>query len=101
MKKAKVRTRYMIPIFLWSVVVTHDVQPVGSGRTSCAVTIPSGLAAVVDGALTVAAMDQGVDVSNCLRCLAAAWSAALMSALRPPSHGSKSCGFRAWTGATI
>src|SRR5207244_530906 len=32
-KKTKVVTRYMIPIFLWSVVVTHDTQPRASGLT--------------------------------------------------------------------
>src|SRR3954468_5866114 len=101
MKKAKVRTRYMIPIFLWSVVVTHDVQPPGSGRTSRAVTIPTGLAAVGGGGLTVAAMVQGVVFSNCLRCTAAASSAALMSVLRVASHVSKFCGVSAWTVATI
>jgi hypothetical protein len=29
----KVVTMYMIPIFLWSVVVNHDVQPLFLGRT--------------------------------------------------------------------
>src|SRR3954470_11371695 len=79
MKKAKVRTRYMIPMRLWSVVVTHDVQPVGWRLTSWAVIWGTGLA-VVEEALTVAAMDQGVVFSSALRWAAAATSAALMAA---------------------
>src|SRR3954447_2451524 len=91
MKKAKVRTRYMIPMRLWSVVVTHDVQPVGWRLTSWAVIWGSGLA-VVEGALTVAAMDQGVVFSSALRWAAAATSAALMAALRLASQFSNCWG---------
>src|SRR5215208_3537 len=96
MKKAKVRTRYMIPIFLWSVVVIHEVQPVGSRRASWAVTWGTGLA-VVEGALTVAAMDQGLVFSSSLRWTAAASSAALMADLRLASQFSKCSGVRATT----
>src|SRR3954466_11513751 len=46
-KNTKVRTRYMIPIRLWSVVVTHDVQPVRSRSTSCATTCGTGAGAVI------------------------------------------------------
>src|SRR3954452_10619198 len=77
MKKANVRTRYMIPIRLWSVVVIHDVQPVGSRRASWAVIWGTGVAVAV-GALAVAAMDQGLVFSSCLRWTAAASSAALI-----------------------
>src|SRR5947209_12639576 len=95
MKKAKVRTMYMIPIRLWSVVVIQDVQPRGSGRASWAAICGTGV--VVEGALTVAAMDQGVVFSNCLRWMAAALSAALIWALRCASHASKCCGVMATT----
>src|SRR5215211_2282863 len=46
-KNTKVRTRYMIPIRLWSVVVTHEVQPVRSRSTSCATTWGTGAGAVI------------------------------------------------------
>src|SRR3954468_4189528 len=55
MKKANVRTRYMIPMRLWSVVVTHDTQPVAGASTLWATTCGTG-ATVVVGASTVAAM---------------------------------------------
>src|SRR5918993_5687454 len=57
MKKTKVVTRYMIPIFLWSVVRTHERQPVGSGVTRRAVICGTGEmpVAVVEG-VAVAAM---------------------------------------------
>src|SRR5437763_1132170 len=42
-KKTKVRTMYMIPIFLWSVVVTHEVHPVRSAWTACALTWGRGV----------------------------------------------------------
>ena len=32
-RKKTASSRYMIPIFLWSAVVTHDVQPVAPGST--------------------------------------------------------------------
>ena len=47
MKKTKVRTRYMIPIRLWSVVVTHDVQPVRSRSTPWATTWGTAGGAVI------------------------------------------------------
>src|SRR6185312_340662 len=47
MKNTKVRTRYMIPIRLWSVVVTHDTQPVRSRSTSCATTWGTATGAVI------------------------------------------------------
>src|SRR3954468_2749949 len=47
MKKTKVRTRYMIPMRLWSVVVTHDVQPVLGCSTECATIWGTGRAVVV------------------------------------------------------
>src|SRR4051794_21209178 len=46
-KNTNVRTRYMIPIRLWSVVVTHDVQPVRSRSTSWATTWGTGAGAVI------------------------------------------------------
>src|ERR1700716_1354338 len=55
MKKANVRTRYMIPMRLSSVVVTHETQPLGSAWTWRATTCGIG-AALVEGASTVAAM---------------------------------------------
>src|SRR3954447_3143589 len=55
MKKPNVRTRYMIPIRLWSVVATHDVQPVAGASTLRAATCGIGVRVVV-GASTVAAM---------------------------------------------
>ena len=42
MKKTNVRTRYMIPIRLWSVVVTQDVQPVRSRSTRRATICGTG-----------------------------------------------------------
>src|SRR6476469_2433782 len=47
MKNTKVRTRYMIPMRLWSVVVTHDVQPVRSRSTLCAATWGTATGAVI------------------------------------------------------
>src|SRR3954465_3583919 len=47
MKKTKVRTRYMIPIRLWSVVVAHDVQPVRSRSTVWATTWGTAGGAVI------------------------------------------------------
>ncbi len=43
-KKTKVRTRYMIPIFLWSVVVTQSTQrlEVRGATTRWAVTCGTG-----------------------------------------------------------
>src|SRR5689334_14794837 len=55
MKKANVRTRYMIPMRLWSVVVTQDAQPVAGPSTLRATTCGIGVTVVV-GASTVAAM---------------------------------------------
>src|SRR5215211_3180350 len=46
-KNANVRTRYMIPIRLWSVVVTHEVQPVRRRSTSWATTWGTGAGAVI------------------------------------------------------
>jgi hypothetical protein len=43
----------MIPIFLWSVVVTQDVQPVGSGFTSWTTICGSG---AMSAAVVVVAM---------------------------------------------
>src|SRR6478735_308413 len=100
MKKAKVRTRYMIPMRLWSVVVIHDVQPRGWGRTTRVVSIGIGLADVVSGA-AVAAMDQGVLLSNCLRWAWAAMSAALMASFWCCSQASNCAGLRATTLATM
>src|SRR3954462_4572003 len=54
-KKPNVRTRYMIPIRLWSVVVTHDVQPVAGASTLRGAACGIGGGGVV-GASTVAAM---------------------------------------------
>src|SRR3954453_2098627 len=51
-KNAKVRTMYMIPIRLWSVVVTQLVQPVRSRVTEWATTCGSGVA--VRGEVAVA-----------------------------------------------
>src|SRR4051795_3758344 len=75
MKKQKVRTRYMIPIFLWSVVVTHDVQPRGSRRASWAVTWGTGETVV--GALAGAAMDQGLGFSGFLGAAGGGWGGGL------------------------
>src|SRR6478609_529506 len=55
MKKTKVRTMYMIPIRLWSVVVTQDVQPVGCATTALAFTWGTG----VRTCSVVAAMELG------------------------------------------
>src|SRR3954470_22324481 len=52
-KKANVRTRYMIPMRLWSVVVTQLVQPVRCGATPWATTCGSGVV-VREGAVVVA-----------------------------------------------
>src|SRR6476660_1811318 len=95
MKKAKVRTMYMIPMRLWSVVVTHEVNPRGCGRTASAVIIGIGLV-VVSGA-TVAAMDQGVVFSSALRCACARTSAALIAAFWCCSHASNCVGVNATT----
>src|SRR3954452_14841990 len=46
-KNTNVRTRYMIPIRLWSVVVTHEVQPVRGRSTSWATTCGTGAGAVI------------------------------------------------------
>src|SRR5215218_3198829 len=46
-KNTKVRTRYMIPIRLWSVVVTHEVQPVRGRSISWATTWGTGAGAVI------------------------------------------------------
>jgi hypothetical protein len=56
MKKAKVRTRYMIPMRLWSVVVTQLTHPRGSGWTEWATTCGSGWVA---GAAVLMAMGSG------------------------------------------
>src|SRR5439155_15833035 len=69
---------------------------VGCRRTWRALIWGTGLP-VVDGALTVAAMDQGVVLESCLRCAAAAMSAALMAALRLASQFSNCCGLSATT----
>src|SRR3954467_14268090 len=47
MKNTKVRTRYMIPMRLWSVVVTHDVHPVRSRSTLWATTCGTAAGAVI------------------------------------------------------
>src|SRR3954468_14771488 len=66
-KKAKVRTRYMIPIRLWSVVVTQLVQPVRCcGATEWATTCGSGVV-VRDGAVVVAMGRRGGPSSYGLR----------------------------------
>src|ERR671924_685389 len=98
MKKMKVRTMYMIPIFLWSVVVTHDVQPV-RGRSTRRATTWGGGAATVS---VVGAMGQGfLPAWTSLRWTAAAASAAFRSALRWAMNFSKSEGETAVTSATM
>src|ERR1044071_3854653 len=57
MKNPNVRTKYMIPMRLWSVVVTHDVQPVEDESTMAATTCGTG-ATLGRGASVVAAMRQ-------------------------------------------
>ncbi len=54
-KNTKVVTRYRIPIFLWSVVVTQSIHRlVWRGRvTSCAVTCGTGLRVSGSGAVSV------------------------------------------------
>ncbi len=106
MKKAKVRTRYMIPIRLWSVVVTQLVQPVRSGATAWATTSGSGVV-VREGAVVVAMGEEGPSsyglrpASTALRWAAAAVLATLMSALRRASQRSKAAGVTAWTCAIM
>src|SRR3954454_5598068 len=56
-KNAKVRTRYMIPMRLWSVVVTQLVQPVRCGATEWAATW--GRCVVVHGGAVVVARGRG------------------------------------------
>ena len=45
---------YMIPMRLWSAVVSHDVQPLGAGRTLRATTWGAGASVGVVGAVVAA-----------------------------------------------
>src|SRR4051794_14955900 len=93
-KNARTVYRYMIPIFLWSVVVIHDVHPPASGRASwlriCgrarlrrAVVVSVSVLVVMATGVGEASYGVWV-VDSCLlisaRCLAPSSRAVLMSA---------------------
>ena len=73
----------MIPIRLWSVVVTQDVQPVRSGSTRRATICGTGAEGLLGGGGHEGGLGARLLLLDLLALLlAAAASAALMSALR-------------------
>src|SRR3954453_13078840 len=71
-KKTSTVPRYMRPIFLWSVVVNHDVQPVCSGSTLEAMICGRGLARRAGVAVSVRAAKSFLGCRGLLDAAAAA-----------------------------
>ena len=70
-KKTNVVTMYMIPMRLWSVVVTHEVQPRGARsteRTAICGTATAGAVSVVAAKAFQRVVGEGVTPPYCLRC---------------------------------
>src|SRR5689334_20143662 len=81
MKKTSTVPRYMRPIFLWSVVVNHDVQPVRSGSTLETVICGRGLARRAGVAVSVVAAKCFLRLRGLLCAAAAALGLLLVQGL--------------------